>query len=863
MKYRLSEGILEGVLDSGSKYDKIKEVGYERAERLDRVITGLQDSIKVVQAIVDSEDPDEPSDAKDSLTQLKDDLKTMQDAKDRLEDELADAAEQEKRERERVGGDNSIYSDADDMRAADEDEDGLDADEKSKGSGASEKSSSSDKTKEGEDGDDADSDDKDGKGKQGRKGDKDGKDSDSGEAGTEEGEGEDEEGEGKEGDGEGKEDDSENGKGVKSGASKHSGNGPSEADSSDGDETDGADGNQSNASKSNGKKSGQKPDGSDGDDSTDGEDGGDGESENDAGDQSGKKGSKNKQAGKGSNGDDSEGDGDEDGEDDGESDGDDTDGEQSGKKSGKNGKQSKSGKPGEDSAGEESDGDQDGDDVGDNDKTGEKSSQKGQKGQKSKGSSDGDSNDSDGDNADEDDEDDENDGDDSTGNGGSGSKGKKSKSKNSDDDDDDDDSKNSQGGDNDRDDDDEEEEDEEEEVDLLAPPQKSRSNGNSRQQQKAVRNPFGTPYDNDNDQDGGGNGGGTPPDIRDPKLSELIKALSQLTGDAKQGAFDGLSKILADREAKVKGQKVGESLSEALGDTDSILEMTPEAFSRMINTALGHAIKAKGVIKTTPLAKRIEMSKDLDLNPKKVWQELEKEMKVNQVVDPIYSDPDEIERIKKRRKANSRNFGSFARFQETLRQVIFDQIRPKTVHRSTWQMPDRRLIPGSGVVKKGTALRRERLDDIPILQVYVDQSASWDAEDRKLASSILAEFAELQERRELDLQTYYFADHVHTDPWAARAENSTGAWSDILDNIANTKANNVVIMTDSDLANQSNDSNNHRVKIEGGVWFLYKGNPESYSYNSGKDTWLTDHLQGRMFNGEFKIGDAGQKQKTK
>lgn len=176
-------------------------------------------------------------------------------------------------------------------------------------------------------------------------------------------------------------------------------------------------------------------------------------------------------------------------------------------------------------------------------------------------------------------------------------------------------------------------------------------------------------------------------------------------------------------------------------------------------------------------------------------------------------------------------------------------------------MPDRQNIPGSGVIKKGTAIRRERLDDIPILQVYVDQSLSWDAEDRKLASSILAEFAELRDRRELDLQTYYFADHVHTDPWAARAEQSTGAWSDILDNIANTKANNVVIMTDSDLANQTSDYNTHRVKIEGGVWFLYKGNPEGYEYKPGKATWLPDHLQGRMFNGEFKIGNAGQKTK--
>lgn len=337
--------------------------------------------------------------------------------------------------------------------------------------------------------------------------------------------------------------------------------------------------------------------------------------------------------------------------------------------------------------------------------------------------------------------------------------------------------------------------------------------------------------------------------IQEPTLQQLIQMLKKqhLTGDAKRGALDGLKQILADKTA-ASGAPANESLQEAvITDNTSILNMSSEDFSDMINDIIATAVKTKGAVKVAPKAKRIELSQELSDDPRGVWNEIKRDERINQVVDPIHGSQAEVDRIKALRQSNARNFGTFEKFKETLYDVIKDQVQNVYQTQNTHRVPNKRLASSDKELKQGQIRKLQAQENIPKLQIYVDQSGSWDDRDLKYSRSILTELAEFEEQGVLKIEPLYFSDTVQADPAAARAEGGTTAWSKILDNIINTKTNNVVIITDNDLADVANKADKRKIQVDGGVWFLYK--PESR--NPG--AWCPDHLHGEIYNGEFFI----------
>ena len=341
-----------------------------------------------------------------------------------------------------------------------------------------------------------------------------------------------------------------------------------------------------------------------------------------------------------------------------------------------------------------------------------------------------------------------------------------------------------------------------------------------------------------------------PDEIKEPTLQELIQMLQQqhLTGDAKRGALDALKQIMADK-ITASGSAANESLQEALiTDSTSILNMSSEDFSDMINDVINAAVKAKGAVKIAPKAKRIELTQELSDDPRMVWNEIKSDEQINQLVDPIHGNQAEIDRIMSVRRSNARNFGTFEKFKETLYEVINDQIQHVYQMQHTHRVPNKRLASSDKELKPGQIRKMQEQESIPKLQIYVDQSGSWGPQDLKYSRSILTELAEFREQGVLEMEVLYFADHVHGDPAPARAEDGTSAWPDILDNIINTKANNVVIITDNDLSDAGKWLKEDRyVKVTGGVWFIYKPRTRE------PDAWCPNHLHGEMFNGEFYI----------
>jgi len=374
---------------------------------------------------------------------------------------------------------------------------------------------------------------------------------------------------------------------------------------------------------------------------------------------------------------------------------------------------------------------------------------------------------------------------------------------------------------------------------------------------EAVKLPFNMGPQKQQASSGGGGGS-----ERDATFEELLAILRRLKGRDRLGAQDGIKKVIADRLASAATIDSGdtsdlsgteasttEALTEGiLADSNSIIDVSPEAFSNAVNDALSRAIRAKGAIRTVPLAKRINISK---LNDRDI-QELAAENRAAQMTDPIFADQKEVERIKARRRANTRNAKPFRDFMKDLERVILDQIELVKQEYQTWQRPNRRVAGGAPEVRMGTETRTANQETIPILNIYVDQSGSWSEEDLKYSRSILREFAELQEDGLLEMNVLYFANFVHADPGAARAEGGTSALPDILDNIVNTKANNVVIITDDDLSRQGRDRmidthDNRHIVVDGGVWWLY-------DCTRLPDSWGPEHLRGKEFNGEYLIG---------
>jgi hypothetical protein len=89
----------------------------------------------------------------------------------------------------------------------------------------------------------------------------------------------------------------------------------------------------------------------------------------------------------------------------------------------------------------------------------------------------------------------------------------------------------------------------------------------------------------------------------------------------------------------------------------------------------------------------------------------------------------------------------------------------------------------------------------------------------------------MEEKGQIKINIYYFANHVNTDADSARREGGTWAWNEIVKNVITTQATNVIVMTDSDmedrwdLDNYWSGSNTKAATytVPGYVWYLWRG----------------------------------------
>ena len=190
---------------------------------------------------------------------------------------------------------------------------------------------------------------------------------------------------------------------------------------------------------------------------------------------------------------------------------------------------------------------------------------------------------------------------------------------------------------------------------------------------------------------------------------------------------------------------------------------------------------------------------------------------------------------RKRRLEYERN--PSADFLKSLQLFIRDQVSDQRF--SSWSRPDRRFS-GTNIIHKGKATKHDV--PVPLLAVYFDRSASWDDEKIKVGQRAIASLDKYVKRGELKIKVYYFGDEVTSDPNDPGLNGGTGATQKILDHIESIKANNVIIMTDSDMDGQGEFY--RKVTVPGAVWFLFKG---------GRCYKIMEYLHGKKLNKVFDL----------
>lgn len=250
-------------------------------------------------------------------------------------------------------------------------------------------------------------------------------------------------------------------------------------------------------------------------------------------------------------------------------------------------------------------------------------------------------------------------------------------------------------------------------------------------------------------------------------------------------------------QAKKDGDDDLQGQADKLADkADELKDKAEDLAKDMKDGGVGEAEKA-----------RLKKIQD-ELNDAKIRKDL-----LDETDRAVFTDR-QLQADKKRRKEYEN--APARRFLDSLQMFIRDELSYQRA--ASWKHPSKKQSPG-GIISKGKA--RSYNVEVPKINVYFDRSGSWDDSKIKVGQQAVASLKDLEKKGKIKIGVYYFADHVHSTPEEAEAEGGTGACQEILDHIKATKANNVIVMTDSDMDYQGAFTN--PVKVSGAVWFLFKG----------------------------------------
>lgn len=146
---------------------------------------------------------------------------------------------------------------------------------------------------------------------------------------------------------------------------------------------------------------------------------------------------------------------------------------------------------------------------------------------------------------------------------------------------------------------------------------------------------------------------------------------------------------------------------------------------------------------------------------------------------------------------------------------------------TTWKKFNK-TYSDTGIIRPG--ISRSVSTKVPVVNVYFDRSGSWDAEKSKKGFQVVSAFNRYVKQGQLQINLYYFAGKVYSSEQAAQNDGSTRG-QPILDHIAQTKPDNVIIMTDDDIYDCTTDC-----VVKGAVWLVFVNHQISKN--------LIEHIKG-------------------
>lgn len=293
----------------------------------------------------------------------------------------------------------------------------------------------------------------------------------------------------------------------------------------------------------------------------------------------------------------------------------------------------------------------------------------------------------------------------------------------------------------------------------------------------------------------------------------LAAAKKALTTAKAKGASPTAIKELENAIAALEA--LTEAVSKDIGD------ISDEEFNMLINRVLD-AIDGVGDSDLTYISdeERELRAQEIkaDLSDTKTQSELSAE-DADKIRDEHQATRAREQEVDKYKAKAPSSFKGFQEFLNSLYRAIALQVQTNELRDDSWSAINRRYS-GTGVLKQGQKIQDIPDKKIPVIDFYFDQSGSWGEDDLKVGMKAVSQLASMEEKGQIKLNIFYFADKVSSTP----TSGGTSGWNEIVKNVIATQATNVIIMTDGDMQNWWSPQNKQplRYTIPGYVWYLWR-----------------------------------------
>ena len=163
--------------------------------------------------------------------------------------------------------------------------------------------------------------------------------------------------------------------------------------------------------------------------------------------------------------------------------------------------------------------------------------------------------------------------------------------------------------------------------------------------------------------------------------------------------------------------------------------------------------------------------------------------------------------------------GTRQRFSHEIFSCIKSQITMVLRQVPSYLALSKRQLAGIDVIEPGVVSEYIKEKDIPSIDVYYDQSGSWDESAIAAGNNAISCLNYFVKKKLCKINIYYFAEHIGTVNDETVIGQGTYAWPEIMHNIEVKKPQNVIIMTDSD---RKDLAGKESYRVKGAVWWIWR-----------------------------------------